>query len=206
VGALTKPEVRQKARELGLSTAEKPESQEICFVPTGDYRDLLERRLPARHAALEPGPLVGEDGVVLGQHDGFAGFTVGQRKGLGGGFQGPMYVLAIRPETREVVVGPAAALESAGVEVGRLNWLAARPRPGEVVTVQLRHRAPAVPAVVAHPGELPEEPGGEEVLRLAFVTPQRAVTPGQSAVVFSDERVLGGGRILRSLRDAARLP
>jgi tRNA-specific 2-thiouridylase len=203
VGELTKPEVRQMARELGLATAEKAESQEICFVPTGNYRDLLERRLPARHPALEPGPLVTEEGEVLGEHDGFAGFTVGQRKRLGGGFREPMYVLAIRPEAREVVVGPAAGLESPGVEVDRLNWLADEPLPGDRVGVQLRHRAPAVDAVVAGPGSPSAEPGGAQVLRLVFGAPQRAVTPGQSAVVFDGERVLGGGRIRGPLRAAA---
>jgi tRNA-specific 2-thiouridylase len=195
VGELTKPEVRQKARELGLATAEKPESQEICFVPTGDYRDLLRRRLPARHAALEPGPLVTEEGDVLGEHDGFAGFTVGQRRGLGGGFKGPMFVLAIRPETREVVVGPAEALESTAVEVDRLNWLADPPEPGQAVSVQLRHRAPAVSARVVEREGTGAVGDGRVVLRLALDTPQRAVTPGQSAVVFRGERVLGGGRI-----------
>ena len=203
VGELTKPEVRQQARELGLVTAEKPESQEICFVPTGDYRDLLRRRLPARHAALEPGHVVSEDGAVLGEHDGFAGFTVGQRKGLGGGFREPLYVLEIRPETREVVVGPAGALASAGVEVDRLNWLADPPQPGEQVHVQVRHRAAAVAATVVESDASHDALSARAALRLAFVAPQRAVTPGQSAVVFSGERVLGGGRIAAALRGAA---
>jgi tRNA-specific 2-thiouridylase len=198
LGELTKPEVRDKARALGLATAEKPESQEICFVPSGDYRDLLRNRLPARHAALEPGPIVTEDGLVVGRHEGYAGFTVGQRKGLGGGFAEPMHVLEVRPDTREVVVGPAAALESAGVQVDALNWLADAPRAGETVTVQLRHRAPAVGAVVAEDAAT----WSAASLTLAFSAPQRAVTPGQSAVIFREDRVLGGGRIARALRGA----
>ncbi|MGD2070688.1 MAG: tRNA 2-thiouridine(34) synthase MnmA, partial [Gemmatimonadota bacterium] len=98
LGDLTKDQVRERARRLGLVTADKPESQEICFVPTGDYRDLLEKRLRPRHPAHEPGPGVTVEGEVVGEHSGYAGFTVGQRKGLGGGFDEPMYVVAVRPE------------------------------------------------------------------------------------------------------------
>jgi tRNA-specific 2-thiouridylase len=210
LGELTKPEVREKARALGLVTADKPESQEICFVPSGDYRDLLRRRLPARHPALEPGALVTEDGRVVGRHEGYAGYTVGQRRGLGGGATSatsatstgpgqrsgePLYVLEIRPETREVVVGPKDALAATAVEIGDLNWLCPPPAPGESVRVQLRHRAPAASTTV-----LPRESGRGDVLRLGFHEPQGAVTPGQSAVVFRGDRVLGGGRIRRSLR------
>ncbi|MSR37205.1 MAG: tRNA 2-thiouridine(34) synthase MnmA [Gemmatimonadetes bacterium] len=187
LGALTKPEVRARARELGLSTAEKPESQEICFVPTGDYRDLLRRRLPARHAALEPGPLVTAGGEVVGMHDGYAGFTIGQRKGLGGGSSEPRFVLEVRPDTREVVVGPRDALLAREVEVEAPRWLAPLPSPGDEVGVQLRHRSRAVPARVREIGA--------DRMRLELATAQAAVTPGQSAVVFDGERVLGGGRI-----------
>jgi len=196
LGRLTKPEVRARARELGLVTADKPESQEICFVPTGDYRDLLRERLPSRHGALEPGPLVTLDGTRVGTHDGYAAFTVGQRRGLGGGFDERMFVLEIRPTTREVVVGPREALYADTVEVEETRWLAAAPEPGDSVHVQLRHRASAAPAVV-------EELGGGR-LRLALTVPRAAVTPGQSAVVFRDDRVLGGGRIVRARRAARR--
>jgi tRNA-specific 2-thiouridylase len=195
LGGLTKPEVRARARSLGLVTAEKPESQEICFVPTGDYRDLLRKRLPDRHPALEPGPLVTVDGAVLGEHAGYAGFTIGQRKGLGGGFDAPQYVVAIRAERREVVVGPREALLADAVEVEDPIWLAPAPAPGVRVGVQLRHRAREVAAVVAG------RDGASLVL--ALDEPQAAVTPGQSAVLFARERVLGGGRIARSRRAAA---
>lgn len=192
LGDLTKPEVRDRARDLGLITAEKPESQEICFVPTGDYRDLLKKRLETRHPALEPGTLVTAEGEVVGQHDGYAGFTVGQRRGLGGGFDRPMFVLEVRPDSREVVVGPRSALTAAGVAVGETNWLAPRPGAGDPVRVQIRHRAPGVEATIRSMGD-----GSME---LAFNDPQEAVTPGQSAVVFGpDDVVLGGGRILRPL-------
>lgn len=190
LGDLTKPQVRSRAHELGLVTADKPESQEICFVPTGDYRDLLERRLAPTHPALEPGPIVSLDGRVLGQHAGYAGYTVGQRKRLGGGFSEPMFVVAVRTATREVVVGPSEACFSEGVEVGELNWHRAAPREGREIQVQIRYRAPPVSATIEACGDL---------LRLMFEEPQRAVTPGQSAAVYEGERLLGGGRILVSV-------
>jgi tRNA-specific 2-thiouridylase len=179
--------VRARARALGLETADKPESQEICFVPTGDYRDLLRRRLPERHPALEPGPLVTVDGDVIGEHAGYAGFTIGQRKGLGGGFDAPHFVVAIRPETRAVVIGPREALLSDVVEVEAPHWLGEPPRVGDQVGVQLRHRAREVGATV--------ERMHDGCVALALAIPQAAVTPGQSAVMFAGDRVLGGGRI-----------
>jgi tRNA-specific 2-thiouridylase len=189
LGELTKPEVRDRARALALVTAEKPESQEICFVPTGDYRDLLQKRLGAVHPALEPGPVVDRAGRVLGEHNGFAGFTVGQRKGLGGGFPEALFVLEIKPDTREVVVGPRDELVSEAVDIAELNWLGTPPAPGDQVAVQLRHRAPEVPATVL---------GRGSELSLKLARGVAAVTPGQSAVVFVGERVLGGGRIVRA--------
>ena len=193
LGELTKPEVRDMARELSLTTADKPESQEICFVPTGDYRDLLNRRLESRHPALEPGLLVSLDGKVLGEHGGYANFTVGQRKGLGGGFEEPLFVIEIRADTREVVVGTREECVSPGVEIGEANWLGTPPAPGSHVRVQIRYRAHDVPARALSVGEH---------VRLVFDAPQHAVTPGQSAVFFDDERVLGGGRITRAMRGA----
>ena len=187
LGELTKPQVREMARQLGLSTAEKPESMEICFVPDGDYARFLGKRLGADHAALSAGALVTTDGQVIGAHDGYARFTVGQRRGLGGGRSLPLYVIGTRPATREVVVGTADELLRGGVAIGELSWLAAPPAPGDAVHVQMRHRAPAVPARVE------SVDGGE--IRLALDTPQRAVTPGQSAVLFRGDVVLGGGRI-----------
>lgn len=189
VGELTKSEVRERARALTLATADKPESQEICFVPTGDYRDLLVKRLGTVHPALEPGPLIRVDGTVVGEHSGFAGFTVGQRKGLGGGFPEPMFVLEIRADTKEVVIGSRDELFSDRVEIAELNWHTTRPAAGARVSVQLRYRAPTVDATVA-------DDAGDLVLDLDEGQP--AVTPGQSAVVFDGDRVLGGGRIVRA--------
>ena len=187
VGDLTKAEVRERARQLGLVTAEKPESQEICFVPTGDYGDFLSKRVGSEHVALTAGTMVTSTGDVVGQHSGYARYTVGQRKGLGGGFREPLYVLGVRPSRNEVVVGTEQELYRSDVSLGDLNWIAPAPVPGEVVSVQLRYRAPAVDATVV---EISEREIG---LRLA--SPQRAVTPGQSGVVYRDERMIGGGRI-----------
>ena len=130
LGELTKSQVRARARTLELATAEKPESQEICFVPSGNYRDLLEKKLPEPHPALRPGPIVRMDGTVVGEHQGYAGFTVGQRRGLGGGFPEPLFVLEVRPETREVVVGTADELHRDHVVVAELNWLTEAPEEG----------------------------------------------------------------------------
>ncbi len=187
LGELTKPEVRERARALGLSTAEKPESQEICFVPTGNYVDVLEQRLEPGHAALSPGELVTLGGERVGMHDGFARYTVGQRKGLGGGHGKRLYVLGSCPATREVVVGTWEELHRADTKIGELNWLAEPPRVGEGVEVQIRHRHPAAAATVARLDG--------EVLDLVLEQPQRAVAPGQSAVIFRGDVVLGGGRI-----------
>jgi len=189
LGELTKDEVRARARALALATAEKPESQEICFVPTGNYRDLLAKRLPEPHPALQAGAIVRTDGTVVGEHGGFAGFTVGQRRGLGGGFDEPLFVLEVRPETREVVVGTRDELHRERVEVGELNWHGTRPSPGDRVSVQMRYRAPAVAATVG---------SADDALVLDLLESYPAITPGQSAVVFEGDRVLGGGRIVRA--------
>jgi tRNA-specific 2-thiouridylase len=188
VGDLTKPEVRERARALGLATADKPESQEICFVPSGDYAEFLARRLGPDHPSLTPGPIMDAAGTVIGRHDGFARYTVGQRRGLGGGAGRPRYVLAVVPERNAVVVGDEDELRRDNVALGDLNWLAEAPAAGETLHVQLRHRAPAVPATVAR-----AEAGHIE---LELLEPQRAVTPGQSGVLYREDRVLGGGRIL----------
>jgi len=201
LGDLTKAEVRELARELGLVTAEKPESQEICFVPSGDYREFLSQRLRPRHPALEPGPIVSLEGEVLGEHQGFASFTVGQRRGLGGGFSEPFFVLEIRPETREVVVGPREALTSEEMTVEGIHWLTGDPpEMGSTVQVQIRHRAPAVPAQLAPEDASQLAPEDASQIRVRFQEPQPAVTPGQSAVIFQGNRMLGGGRIGAAVR------
>ncbi len=188
VGSLTKAETRAYARQLGLATADKPESVEICFVPDDDYAGVLERHLPADAPALAPGPLVTTAGEVVGEHHGFARYTIGQRKGLPGGFAEPRFVVAIHPERREVVIGTADELEGHRVRLEELNWLAGALRVGDVCEVQIRHRARAVAATVVD--------AGGDALDLALAAPVRAITPGQSGVLYTaDGQVLGGGVI-----------
>lgn len=193
VGAMTKPETRAVARELGLLTAEKPESHEICFVPDGDYVRILERELPADAPALAPGPIVTTDGTVVGTHDGFARYTIGQRRRLPGGSPEPMFVVALRPEDRAVVIGPREALIGRGVVARGVNWLVeATPSVGDAVQVRIRHRAAPVPGTV-----LRVDGDAVEVALDAGVS---AITPGQSVVLYDGDVVLGGGVIAESRR------
>ncbi|HLS48348.1 MAG TPA: tRNA 2-thiouridine(34) synthase MnmA [Gemmatimonadales bacterium] len=187
VGEMTKSETRAIARRLGLVTADKQESVEICFVPDDDYVSVLEARLPADAAALAPGPLVTTGGNVIGEHGGFARFTIGQRKGLPGGGEGRRYVVAIRPETREVVIGGEADLAGHRVRLDELNWLAPPLAPGDRCEAQLRYRAAAVPATVLSVSA--------DSVELALGTPVRAIAPGQSGALYQGEQLLGGGVI-----------
>jgi tRNA-uridine 2-sulfurtransferase len=187
VGNLSKPETRAYARRLGLTTAEKQESVEICFVPNDDYVSVLERHLPADAPALTPGPLVTSAGQMIGEHQGYGRYTIGQRKGLPGGFDGPRYVVAIRPERREVVVGGVEDLAGHRVSLEELNWLTDPLEPGDRCQVQLRYRARATGALVLDQDS--------DQLTLALETPVRAITPGQSGVLYQGDRVLGGGVI-----------
>jgi len=188
VGERTKAETRAVARQLGLVTAEKAESVEICFVPDDNYVAVLEQHLPADAPALVPGPLVTTSGEVIGEHDGFARYTVGQRRGLPGGFDEPLYVLAIRPATREVVVGRGAELFGHELSLAEVNWLADPLTVDDAVWVQCRYRARAVLGTIAAQAD------GRIALRLA--EPVRAITPGQSGVLYgADDRLLGGGVI-----------
>lgn len=199
VGALTKSQTRALATELGLlHVAEKPESQEICFVPDGNYTNVLEQRLGADHPALNAGPLVTVDGDVIGEHDGYARFTVGQRRRLPGGFAEPMYVVAIRPNDRAVVVGPRGALLGRGVVARDVSWLVdAAPAVGDRVYARVRHRAPLAAA------ELVRNDAGE--IELALDEPIAAITAGQSLVLYDErDRVLGGGFIASATGRARR--
>jgi tRNA-specific 2-thiouridylase len=189
VGEMTKDETRALARELRLPrVADKPESQEICFVPESDYVRILRRELGDGAPALSPGNIVTMRGELIGEHDGFARYTIGQRRGLPGGSADPLYVVALRPETREVVVGPREALLGGTLAASEVNWLVdTPPRVGDAVQVRVRHRAPLAAAVV-------EEISARSV-RVAFDTPVSAISPGQSAVLYDGTRVLGGGFI-----------
>jgi tRNA-specific 2-thiouridylase len=184
VGELPKPEVRRLAARFGLPVAEKPDSQEICFVTRGDAADFVALRAPER---LRPGEVVSTRGEVLGRHEGVHHFTVGQRRGLGLGGGAPRYVVRLEPEQGRVVVGDGHEASRDRFEVGDVRWVAGAPPPRPVAArVKVRHR---------HEGEQGEvwpAPGGAFV-RLA--APVRGVAPGQAAVFYAGDEVLGGGRI-----------
>ena len=192
VGGLTKAEVRDRARALGLVTADKPESQEICFIPDDDYRGFLRRRSPQ---AFKPGPIVDGSGRVLGQHEGLADFTVGQRRGLGLATGRALYVTALDPDRNAVVVGEAREVEVETVSADQVNWIAIERLEGSLeVTAQIRHRHKPAPATVRACGQ------GVEV---RFETPQWAPAPGQSVVFYQDDLVIGGGVIAPRRGDVA---
>ena len=199
VGDLDKPRTRALAHAMGLEViAEKAESQEICFVPDGDYMRILESRLPSDAPALQPGPIMTSNDVVIGQHAGFARYTVGQRRGVPGGFPHPMYVIAIRPETRAVVIGTREELLGSGLIAREINWLTDTPAVGAQVTVRVRHRASLAPAEIVRID-------GDE-LEIALDEPVSSITPGQSVVLYNGERVLGGGFIESARPRRSALP
>jgi tRNA-specific 2-thiouridylase len=192
LGDLTKDETRATARRIGLPVAEKPDSQDICFVPHGSYARLVERLRPETG---EPGDIVDRDGRFLGRHNGIAHFTVGQRKGIGIAAGEPLYVLQIAPEERRVIVGPRAALAETRVALREVNWLGGHRAHRMAVTAKLRSTQPPVSAMFYRGAEATE---AELVLDVAA----GAVAPGQAAVLYSGERVLGGGWIRRPLAAA----
>jgi len=193
VGAQTKAQTRAVAHELGLELiAEKRESQDICFVPDGDHTRIIARQLGEDAPALSRGPIVRRDGTVVGEHDGFARYTVGQRRGLPGGFAEAMFVVEIEPESRTVVIGPREELLGRGVVAREVNWLVDAPALGTELSVQIRHRSrPAAGVLVRRDGDEVE---------LALDEPVSAISPGQSMVLYDGDRVLGGGVIERGRR------
>jgi tRNA-uridine 2-sulfurtransferase len=187
LGALRKDETRALARRFDLPVAMKPDSQDICFVPSGSYSDLVAKLRPG---AIEEGEIVDEAGRVLGRHDGIIHFTIGQRKGLGIAAAEPLFVLRLEPETRRVVVGPRASLGEARVTLRDVNWLGPDPRGAARVSVKLRSAQPPVSGVVT----LDDAGGGAVVLD----APALGVAPGQACVLYDGPRVLGGGWITRA--------
>ena len=190
LGEMCKPEVREQARRTGLRLFEKPDSQEICFIPGGNYKEFLDAYLEEQGEAIPDtaGELVTTSGEVIGTHDGIHNFTVGQRKGLGVATGSPLYVLEIRGDRRQIVVGGADALLSRTLRAKRLNWIAIDDlRDPMRVHAKIRHRHEAAPATV-------ENMGDDEVL-VTFDEPQRAITPGQAAVFYDGDVVVGGGWI-----------
>jgi tRNA-specific 2-thiouridylase len=185
LGELTKPEVRAVARSLGLATADKPESQEICFVPGGDYREALRDRAGWQP---EPGPLLDRDGERVGEHHGTAAYTVGQRQGLGVALGAPRYVSRIDPRTNTIQLGRREDLETHEFTIERASFIARTvPVSPFRAEVRIRHRANLVPAEV--------RPLGERRWAVVTETPVWAVAPGQAAVLYDGAEVLGGGRI-----------
>jgi len=190
VGGYTKPQIRQFAREAGLlSVAEKPDSVEICFVPSGNHTDVVRARRPE---VVRSGTIVEKDGAVLGEHDGLDRFTIGQRKGLGVAAGKKRFVLELLPETNTVVVGDESDLLASGLIASEVNWLIDAPAAPLACTAKIRYRHAGVAATVT---ALPD--GGAEV---RFDAPQPAVTPGQAVAFYAGTRVLGGGWIENAVR------
>ncbi len=195
LGGMPKDRVREEAARLALPVAEKPDSQDICFVPNGRYADIVARLRPG---ALEPGEVVDRDGNVLGRHDGIVNFTVGQRRGLDlGNIAGGerLYVLALDPAEHRVVVGPREALGRRRFRVREVNWLGEGEAPGEAQRAGVRIRSSAAPRPAAlHPcGD------GVEIL---LDEPEYGIAAGQAAVFYEGDRVLGGGWIVREAKSA----
>jgi len=190
LGRMTKPEVRAAARQYGLQLAEKPDSQEICFIPGGDYKQFLAAYLEEQGETAPEiaGELVASSGEMLGRHEGISNFTVGQRKGLGVSSPTPLYVLNIDPASRRVTVGADAELATHSLRARQMNWIsiAGLTEPMRV-KAKIRHRHEPAWATL--------EPAGADEAIATFDEPQRAVTPGQAAVFYDGDEVVGGGWI-----------
>ncbi len=195
LGEMQKPAVRTMASEAGLEVAAKPDSQEICFIPGGDYQAFLRAYLEEQEQEMPDtaGELVTSGGEILGTHPGIHHFTVGQRKGLGVTSANPLYVLAIHPESHQVTVGAAEQLMSRELRADRLNWISiAELREPLRVHAKVRHRHEPQPATLS-PG--PDNAFGEATVTACFDEPQRAITPGQAAIFYQEDEVVGGGWI-----------
>ena len=196
LGEMEKPQVRKMAHDSGLYVADKPDSQEICFIPGGDYNTFLKAYLEEQNEPMPDlsGELVTTSGegetVVLGRHNGIHSFTVGQRKGLGISTLTPLYVLSIHPDSHKVTVGPDEALLTRDLTANRLNWISIPClAEGETirVTAKIRHRHTPAPATLTG--------AGPDLVQATFDEPQRAITPGQAAVFYQNDEVVGGGWI-----------
>jgi tRNA-uridine 2-sulfurtransferase len=190
LGGKHKSEVREIARGHGLTLADKPDSQEICFVPGGDYKKFLDAYLAEQGEALPDlaGELVTAEGEVLGEHSGIQNFTVGQRKGLGVATGSPLYVIQIRGDQKQVVVGRDEDLWSRTLRAREVNWIAVEGIDAPLrAGIKIRHRHEPASALI--------EKTGEREVQVTFEQPQRAITPGQAAVFYDGDLVLGGGWI-----------
>jgi tRNA-specific 2-thiouridylase len=194
LGGLRKDEVRARARELDFPVAEKPESQDICFIPDGDLRGFLERHRAERpelaHERFAPGPVLSTSGERLGTHAGSAFLTVGQRRGLGVTAEHPLYVTSVAARNT-IFVGSEEELYADGLEAADANWLVDPPRAPFRGLAQIRYRSPAAVAEIS--------PGRARIVAARFDEPQRAIAPGQSVVFYDGDRLLGGATIARAL-------
>ncbi|MGQ9780446.1 MAG: tRNA 2-thiouridine(34) synthase MnmA [Bacillota bacterium] len=195
LGEWRKEEVRELARRLGLPVAEKAESQEICFVREGHYAEFIAAYTGT---APTPGPIVDRAGRVLGRHKGLIRYTVGQRRGLGLVAPRPLYVLELRPETNELVVGTEEELYSSTLFAEEVNWIGLAPPLPPSLSVEAKIRYTAAPAAAV------VEPQGEDRVFVRFEEPQRAITPGQAVVFYRGDEVLGGGTIVETPRSMTR--
>lgn len=199
LGALTKTEVRQRAEQMGLPLANKPDSQDICFVPKGRYSDIIERLKPG---AKQPGEIRHADGRTLGRHDGIINYTIGQRKGLGLNSTEALFVLSLNAETNEVIVGPRDLLLTRDLVLRDVNWLGDKPlKPdgGEIeIHARVRSSQPPRPAI------LRTAAGGE--VRVTLLEPENGVAAGQACVFYADDsdraRILGGGFVAKAIKPA----
>ncbi|UCD37990.1 MAG: tRNA 2-thiouridine(34) synthase MnmA [Fidelibacterota bacterium] len=191
LGSMTKEQVRQLARKHGLTTAETPESQEICFVADNDYRRFLDQYANGRVSTkVGLGEIVDEDGRIVGQHPGYAYYTIGQRRGLGLAAEEPLYVKELDPEANRITVAPRSALYSSVCELEDVNWLVDRPDTPRRVHAQIRYNSEAASAQL-----IPMD----ALVRLEFEQAQLAITPGQSAVFYDGDTLMGGGIIRRGI-------
>jgi tRNA-specific 2-thiouridylase len=191
LGGMTKPQVRELARQHGLALAEKPDSQEICFVPGGDYKNFIDAYLAEQGESLPDtaGELVTTNGEVLGEHTGIHNFTVGQRKGLGVATGSPLYVIEIKGDKRQVVVGAPDSLYTKTLRAKRVNLISVHNLDAPMqVRIKIRHRHDPAAAII-------EQVSQDEIVA-TFDEPQRAVTPGQAAVFYDGDVVVGGGWIV----------
>lgn len=187
LGGLNKDETRKIAARYGLQVADKPDSQDICFVPSGNYVSVIEKLRPG---AADPGDIIHLDGRVLGQHEGIIHYTIGQRRGMGISSPEPLYVIKVDAIKKQVIVGPKEALFEERLAIRQLNWLGGEALPqGKTVSVKLRSTQTAVPATIYG------REGG--IADIVLHEPQTAITPGQACVMYDGERMLGGGWIMR---------